>query len=87
MNGADSRSFMLRLRAWLDGDVTDRNADRLAEYVIAKAISGHFGFFKLLVDLVDGPIDRDSDDSLIGPHDCKLIIIDERRGSDITKAA
>ena len=52
MNRVDSRSIMLRLRAWLDGDEGDRNGQRLAEYVIEKAISGHFGFFKLLLHMV-----------------------------------
>ena len=87
MKGAYSQSIMLSLRAWLDGEDGERNADRLAEYVIAKAISGHFGLFKLLLDMVDGPIARESDDSLIVPHDCTLIISDDRRGSEIAKAA
>ena len=43
MIGADSRLTVLALRAWLDGDEGDRNADRLAAFVIEKAISGHFG--------------------------------------------
>jgi hypothetical protein len=47
MTAADSRSMVQVLRAWLDGDEGDRNAERLAAFVIEKAISGHFGFFKL----------------------------------------
>src|SRR5208337_3534505 len=50
MTAADSRSMVLALRAWLDGDEGDRNADWLAAFVIEKAISGHFGLFKLLLD-------------------------------------
>ncbi len=78
--------MVLVLRAWLDGEDGDRNANWLAEYVIEKAIRGHFGFFKLVIDLVDGPIDRGSDNSVIFPHDCTLIIHD-RRGSEIANAA
>jgi len=86
MKAADSRSMVLALRAWLDGDEGDRNGQRLAEYVLEKAISGHFRFFKLVIDLVDGPIDRGSENNVIFPHDCTLII-DDRRGSEIVKAA
>jgi len=87
MIGADSRSIMLSLRAWLDGDEGDRNAERLAAYVIEKAISGHFGFFRLLLNLVDGPIGRENGDGRMFPADCTLIIIDDRRDSEIAIAA
>ena len=58
MRAADGRTLMLALRAWLDGDDGERNARRIAEYVIEKAIAGHFGFFKLVIDLVDGKLNR-----------------------------
>lgn len=87
MKGADRRSIVLSLRAWLDGDESDRNARRLAGYVIEKAICGHFGFFKLLLDLVDGPIARDCEDSRIVPQASTLILIDDQRGAEIVKAA
>jgi len=87
MIGADSRSIMLSLRAWLDGDEADQNADRLAEYVVAKAISGHFGFFKLLLDMVDGPIDPESAPGRIFPGDRTLVIIDDRQSAEIANAA
>ena len=83
--GADSQSMVPALRAWLDGADGERNADRLAEYIIEKAMGGHFGFFKLLLDMVDGPIARESDDSRIVSHDCTLIIIDDRRGQKSSK--
>jgi len=79
--------MVLALRAWLDGDEGDRNADWLAAFVIEKAISGHFGLFKLLLDRVNGPIDRESDEGRIVPDDCTLIIIDDRRSFEIAKAA
>ncbi len=87
MMGADSQSVVPALRAWLDGADGERNADRFAEYIIEKAIGGHFGFFKLLLDMVAGPIARESDDSRVVSHDRTLIISDDRRGSEITKAA
>lgn len=40
MKAADSRLTVLALRAWIDGDEGDRNAERLAAFVIEKAISG-----------------------------------------------
>jgi len=87
MTAADSRSVVLALRAWLDGEDGDRNAERLAAFVIEKAISGHFGFFKFLLDMVDGPIDRKSDEGRVVPDDRTLILIDDRRGFEIVKAA
>ena len=87
MTAADSRSIVLALHAWLDGDEGDRNANRLAEYVIQKAIGGRFEFFKLVLDMVDGPIDRESEEGLILLDDRTSIIIDDRRGSEIANAA
>jgi hypothetical protein len=46
--------MMLAFRASLDED--ERNVERIAAYLIAKALSGHFGFFKLLLDMVDGKL-------------------------------
>ena len=56
MKGTDGRSMMLVLRAYLDGEsreVCDRHSGRIAEFVIEKAIAGHFGYFKLVLDLTD----------------------------------
>jgi hypothetical protein len=39
-------------------EVCDRLAGWIAEYVIERAIDGHFGYFKLVLDLVDGKLHR-----------------------------
>jgi len=49
-------------------------------------MSPHFGFFKLVIDLVDGPIDRENDGQIV-PDDHTLVIIDDRPGSEIAIAA
>jgi hypothetical protein len=54
MRKAAARSLTLALRAWLNDD--ERNAERIAEQVIAKALAGLFAYFRLLLDLVDGKI-------------------------------
>jgi hypothetical protein len=58
MKESEARSFSKALRAWLDAD--GQNLNRLIEYAFHRATSGHFGFFNLIVDLVDGPIDPES---------------------------
>ena len=40
MKGADSRTLMLALRAWLNED--ERNARRIVELIYAKALPGPF---------------------------------------------
>jgi len=55
----------LALRALLKGEDSDRHHDLIAEYVLAKALSGHFGFFRLVIELVDGRA-RSTDDERIG---------------------
>jgi hypothetical protein len=38
----------------MDSDESGRNAERVAEFVIAKAMSGHFAYFKLVINLETG---------------------------------
>lgn len=66
MRAIDSRTLMLALRAWLDEDDGERNAGQIAEYVIEKAIAGHFGYFKLVFDLVDGKLRPTADEEMTG---------------------
>ena len=87
MKVPNSRSIILSLRAWLDGDEGDRNANRLAEYVIEKAISGHFGFFKLLLDMVDGKPHRSAEDERTFEAGCVLAVIDDWAEAGMGKAA
>jgi hypothetical protein len=54
MKGADARMLLLALRAWLEGESeeeAERNARRLVELTYAKALAGHFAYFRLLLDL------------------------------------
>lgn len=62
MNLADSPSIMLALLARLDGDDGERIASGIAEYVIERAIAGHRGYFKLVLDLVEGKLHRTAED-------------------------
>jgi hypothetical protein len=76
MRIADRGSLMLALCAWLDED--ERNADRIARHVIDRAIAGHFGFFKLLLDWVDGPIRLSREEETTGEADWLIVAADDR---------
>jgi hypothetical protein len=67
---------MLALRARLEGESPDdgeRNARRIADHVIEKALAGHFGHFQLLLDLVDGKIRPTAEEEMTGDADCVLV--------------
>ena len=49
---------------------SDRNARRIAEYVIEKALAGHFGFFRLVLDMVDGKLRQTAEDEMTFEADC-----------------
>jgi hypothetical protein len=91
MKTADSRSIMLALRAWLADDDGDQNAQRIAEYVVGRAIAGHFGFFMLLLDVVDGKRRPTAQDEPTFETDCGLVVTDEafdaERPAEMEKAA
>jgi hypothetical protein len=87
MKGADSRSMMPVLRAWLDGDDSERNADLIAAFVIAKAMSGHFGFFKLVIDLVDGKLHPTAEDEMTFETDCAVVSYSELASAGNSVAA
>src|SRR5262249_1360301 len=77
MRGSDGRSIMLVLHGWLDGydrDESDRFADRIAAHIIEKALSGHFGYFKLLLDIVDGKTHQPAENERIFEADCVLVV-------------
>jgi hypothetical protein len=76
----DARSYTNVLRAWLDADAL--NWERLFEYVCHKAISPHFGFSKLIFELVDGPIYPDTAPGRMFPDDHALVIIEDSCRSD-----
>jgi hypothetical protein len=85
MKGTNARSFTMSLRDWLDAD--EQNFGRLAKFVFEKATSPHFGFFKLMVDLVDGPVDPESAPGRIFPDDHTLVIVDELQSYETANAA
>jgi hypothetical protein len=87
----DHRLFVRALREWMDSDESRRNTERVAEFVIAKAMTGHFAYFKLVIDLVDGKVRPTAEDELTFEADCVLVVADERlegkRAIESVKAA
>ena len=71
MKRGDARSMMPILRAYLASDspdVRERLARRIAEFILEKSMDGHFGYFKLVLDLVDGKLHRTAEDEMtFGP--------------------
>ena len=76
MSEAEARSFLTRFRVWLDEDA--RNMEHVAEFLIERATGGHFGYFRLLVDLVDGNPHEWAANELTGEASCSLIVVDTR---------
>jgi hypothetical protein len=87
MKGADSRSMMLVVRAFLDGDDAERNGRRIVEFIIAKAMRGHFGYFRLLLDMVDGKVHPTAEDEMTSEADCVLVLADDGPEHKSAKAA
>jgi hypothetical protein len=85
MIAADSRALMLALRAWLDED--DGNARRVAEYVYERALACHFGYFRLLWDMVDGKIRPTAEDEMTGEADCLVVVSEDGKDVGIARAA
>jgi hypothetical protein len=82
MKRADSRSMMLVLRAYLDGEsreVCDRHSGRIAEFIIEKAMRGHFGYFKLVLDLADGKLHRTTNEEMTFESHCLLLVANDRK--------
>jgi hypothetical protein len=77
------------LRDWLEAespDDSERSGQRLAEFIIRRALSGHFGFLKLLLDMVDGKLHPTAEDELTLEADC-VLVADDGRDSEMGKAA
>jgi hypothetical protein len=90
MKRANGTSMMPILRAYFTSDsseVCDRLAGRIAEFVIEKAIAGHFGYFKLVLDFVDGKLYQTAEDEMTFEPDCVLILADDLRDSVTALAA
>ena len=84
MKAVDSRSLMLALRVGLDDE---RSARRIVEYVIEEAIAGHFGFLKLLLDMVEGKLHQTAEDELTFEAGCVLVMADDGRDAETARAA
>jgi hypothetical protein len=85
MKGADSRTLMLALRAWLDED--ERNAGRIAELIYEKALAGHLAYFRLLFELIDGKIRPTAEEEWTFEPHCVLVVADDEREAGTVKAA
>ena len=87
MKTLDIRALMLPLRAWMDEDESGRNADRVAALVYEKALSGHFGFFKLLIDLLDGKLHQTAEDQKTFETEWAVVLDDEDLHPELANAA
>lgn len=85
MRKGDSAALMLAFRAWLDED--DGNARRLAEHVIKRAMAGRFGYFRFLLDAVDGPIRPTAEYEMSLEPDYVLVVADDGREAGTAVAA
>jgi hypothetical protein len=85
MRRIDSGSLMLALRAWLDED--ERNVDRIVRYAIDRAIAGHIGYFRFVLDTVDGPIRLSREEEKTGEADCELVVADDGQEAVPARAA
>jgi hypothetical protein len=74
--------MMCVLRALLDEDDGNRNADRLARFVIEQALAGHFGYFRFLLNAVDGKIRPTSEKEGTFEANCVLVVADNGREAD-----
>jgi hypothetical protein len=78
------------LRAYLASDspeVCDRLARQIAEFVLEKSMRGHFGYFKLVLDLVDGKLHQTAKAEMTFAPDCVLVVADENKDIEIRSAA
>jgi hypothetical protein len=55
--------------------------------MLRKAMSPHFGFFKLLIELVDGPIDQESAPARIFPDVHVFAVVDPPTAEQSTETA
>ena len=57
------------------------------EYVIGRALAGHFAFFRLVFDLVDGPIRPTAEEEMTFEADCVIVVADDGRDAEPAIAA
>jgi hypothetical protein len=81
MKGKSSRlptSLLARRPGW---ENLDQYGEWLAECIVERAIAGHFAFFKLLLDRVEGSIDRGRHDEQTIETGGLIVMLDDRRAS------
>jgi hypothetical protein len=86
MSDTKSDSIARSLRNWHDADEHGQRLERLTEQILARALSAHFGFFKLLIEKCDGPIDPESGPGRIFPSE-HLLAIEARQDLETASAA
>jgi hypothetical protein len=87
MKTLDGPAFNRAFRAWIYRDQTGRNAERIAAFIIEKATGGHFAYFKLVIDLVDGKLRQTAEDEMTFETDIVLVVADEGRDYKMANAA
>ena len=91
MNMLGQRTFAQALREWIDRDETGGNAERVARFVVEKALAGHFAYFKFIIDLVDGKLRQTTEDELTFEADCVVVAgnreLEVERSNELAKAA
>ena len=90
MKRTDSRSMMSVLRAWLNGSAPAENewtAGPIPEFVIEKAMSGHFGYFKLVLDMVGGKLHRTAADEMTVETGCVIVVVKDEQETEKRKVA
>jgi hypothetical protein len=71
MKGADARTLTLALRAWFDEEELN------AELIYEKGLAGHFAYFWLLLDLVDGKNQLHAEEEWTFEPGCVLVIAED----------
>ena len=87
MKPIDQQTFAQAFREWIYADESGQNADRIARLVIAKAMSGHFAYFKLPIDLVEGKIRPTLEEELTYEIDSPFIVRFNDLGRNVERAA
>jgi hypothetical protein len=85
MRKTDSGIQTLALRAWLGED--ERNVRRIVELVYEKAVAGHIGYLRFLLNVVDGKIRPTAEEEMTGEADWLLVVAENERAADMVKAA
>jgi hypothetical protein len=85
MTKADRGMLMFALRPWLDED--EQNARRVVELIYAKALAGHIGYMRFLLDLNDGKIRPTAEEETTGEADCVLVVAGDGREAGTVEAA